>query len=288
MRWSGKILFIFALFIFLIFAGCKFQEKDPPNGFLSEEELQDKGKSQEVIILAYHHLTEDEPQSGAELEVAKFKEQMEFLYENNYNTLSFKELREYHSKGHFPANSIVITFDDGYRSFYTKAYPVLKEYGFNASVFPIVSLTPGLEKKEVWIDHLSFSDMREMKPELICFGSHTYDLHYYTEEDKPAIMQKSEESEKEYKERIERDLRVSKDLLEMQTDQEIYALAWPYGVETDDARKIALELEYKLLFTIEEKPFNIDMPLKEIPRFSVTDESLDDFEELLERNNPNP
>lgn len=281
MRIGTKIFLLLIFSVILVFAGCQLSEKASTNGSLSEEELQEKGKSKQVIILAYHHLTEDEPQSGAELEVEKFKEQMEFLHENNYNTLSLKELWEYHEKGYFPANSIVITFDDGYRSFYTKAYPVLEKYGFNASVFPIVSLTPGLERKELWIDHLSFSDMREMNSELICFGSHTYDLHYYTEEDRPAIKQKGDENEEAYKERIEKDLSLSKDLLELQTDQEIFSLAWPYGVETDTARQIALDLEYKLLFTIVEKPFSAEMSLQEIPRFSITDETLEEFEKLL-------
>lgn len=69
---------------------------------------------------------------------------------------------------------VVLTFDDGYRDFYTHAFPVLKKYGFTATVFlPTAYIDnngkPGLKGKQ----HLSWDEVRELQAQGISFGSHT-------------------------------------------------------------------------------------------------------------------
>jgi|GEM_PF-90729 len=68
---------------------------------------------------------------------------------------------------------VVLTFDDGYRDFYTNAFPVLRGYGFTATVFLptayIDGKRPGLKGKE----HLTWDEVRELSAQNISFGSHT-------------------------------------------------------------------------------------------------------------------
>ena len=68
---------------------------------------------------------------------------------------------------------VVLTFDDGYRDFYTEAFPVLRSYGFTATVFLptayIDGKRPGLRDKE----HLTWDHARELSAAGISFGSHT-------------------------------------------------------------------------------------------------------------------
>lgn len=248
-------------------------------------EFKETGAEKEgVIILTYHHLVEDEPQDDSEIRIQDFAEQMKYLSENGYQTLSLDELMNYYRDGTFPPRGVLITFDDGYFSFYQHAYPILVRYNFKAAIFPVVGLTPGLQRRITWMDHLTFHHMRYMSKEsgLLDIGSHTFDLHFTREDEKPAIMPEKGEKDENYRNRIRKDLLVSKELLELQTDHEIISLVWPYGETTETACEIALELGYELLFTTESGLFTAQSSLAAIPRDHVQTGSLDDFIQLLE------
>ncbi len=67
-----------------------------------------------------------------------FKEQMKYLKEQEFHTLSLKEVRDFYYEGKtLPEKSILITFDDCYQALKHYAYPILKEYGFHAAVFTV-------------------------------------------------------------------------------------------------------------------------------------------------------
>ena len=237
-----------------------------------------------LIVLAYHDITDNNSVSeGSSLNINDFKQQMAYLYENNYQTMGLEQFLNYYNKGKFPEKCVMITFDDGYQSFLQLAYPIFKEYNFHAVIFPIVSMTPGLEKDIVWTQHLTFHDLRLMDKEsgLIDIGSHTYDLHYYRDDGGPAIKRQKGETKKAYKSRIKEDLSVGKEILELQTGQNIIALAWPYGITNSTAVKIAKELDYQLLFTLYKGPVTPDTSLDHIPRYAVSSGSMKDFQDIL-------
>ena len=86
-------------------------------------------------ILMYHSILENKEQKDA-LYLPKnvFKNQMKYLSENDYNVISLEEAAKMVQKGmDFSKNTVVLTFDDGKKDFYSHVYPILKEYGFHAS-----------------------------------------------------------------------------------------------------------------------------------------------------------
>lgn len=257
--------------------------KTTPKDFNNQKKI--KPNSSKIVILTYHNLTESKAdiKSSSDIVATDFKKHMEYLHKNNYKTLGIDEFLNYYKQGSFPEKSVMITFDDGYKSFYTMAYPVLKKYNFKAVIFPIVSLTPGLERKTIWNEHLTFSHLRLMNQDsdLVDIGSHTYDLHYYKNDKKVAIDRKKDENIDEYKSRIRKDLRVSQDILELQTDREIIALAWPYGATNETAKQIANELGFKLLFSLKPGLVTPQTPLNDIPRYSIRIGSLDELKGIL-------
>jgi len=281
-----SLLLILGLVIISL-VGCGNSEITKVTVSKASEDTSNHEQKQRVsplIVLVYHHLTEDNSKGdGSSLTIADFAEQMEYLHDNNYKAMGIEEFLTYYNQKNFPEKSVMITFDDGYRSFYTLAYPVLKKYNFNAVIFPIVGMTLGLQRQIVWHEHLTFHEIRLMDKEsgLIDVGSHTYDLHHYRQDGQPAIKPGDAENEKEYRSRIRKDLRVSKDILELQTDQRIIALSWPYGLTNETAKQIAQELGYKLLFNLQPGPVATETPLDSIPRYSVNSSSIDKFKEIL-------
>lgn len=75
-----------------------------------------------------------------------FEEQLQFLSLNGYRTVSTDEFYDFLTgRNSITEKSILLTIDDGRSSVWTFAYPLLKKYGFKATVF----LIPGFTKEAV-------------------------------------------------------------------------------------------------------------------------------------------
>jgi peptidoglycan/xylan/chitin deacetylase (PgdA/CDA1 family) len=67
-----------------------------------------------------------------------FEEQMAYLYDNGFHTLSLSEVKDFYYHGKkLPDNSVLLTFDDCYQSILKYAYPLLKKYSFHAVAFVV-------------------------------------------------------------------------------------------------------------------------------------------------------
>lgn len=235
-------------------------------------------------VLVYHHLVTEAPQSGAELHVDCFAWQMGTLYDAGFSTLTLADLQRHHEAGGFPERSVLITFDDGYRSYLEHAHPILQAYGFGAVLFPVVALRPGLQRAVVWAEHLSFHEIRWMCADggAIDVGSHTYDLHHVSDAGLAAALHQPGETGGEHLGRVFDDLHLSRVLLEAQVDREIEALAWPYGVVTPELVEVAVAVGFSLLFTTEEAYVTPESDLTALPRFHVANGARERFIEILE------
>jgi peptidoglycan/xylan/chitin deacetylase (PgdA/CDA1 family) len=82
----------------------------------------------------------------------EFEEKIKYLA-RHYKFISLKECIKYLTKDRRPANCVVLTFDDGYKSIYTKVFPILRRYNIPATVF----ITAGFigDNKMIWHDKLT-------------------------------------------------------------------------------------------------------------------------------------
>ena len=88
-----------------------------------------------VPVLVYHNIGKD-GRGRLVLGVDAFTEQMKYLKANGYRVVSVAEFVEWlQLRRQLPKKTVVLTFDDGYRSFRDFAYPVLKELRFTATLF---------------------------------------------------------------------------------------------------------------------------------------------------------
>ncbi|MDP7740397.1 MAG: polysaccharide deacetylase family protein [Lentisphaeria bacterium] len=90
-----------------------------------------------VPVLMYHGFTEDESATSTlVIELEDFERQMTYLADNHFNVISASGLADYLANGkELPPKTIVLTFDDGYKSFFDLAYPVLQKHGFPATAY---------------------------------------------------------------------------------------------------------------------------------------------------------
>ncbi|MDD4899720.1 MAG: glycosyltransferase [Candidatus Omnitrophica bacterium] len=127
--------------------------------------------SQGIPVLTYHRIDNNFYPGAMDTPVANFERQMKFLFQNGYKAIGVKELLE-NLKQAQPADptgkKVVITFDDGRKDSYTSAFPILKKYGFKATVF----LTIGRVIKQDKL-FLTPAQIKEMAEYGIEFGAHT-------------------------------------------------------------------------------------------------------------------
>ncbi|NOT46369.1 MAG: polysaccharide deacetylase family protein [Acidobacteria bacterium] len=105
---------------------------------------------------------------------------MRYLSEAGFDAVPLRELAAMlKSKTDLPSKTVVLTFDDGFRNFYSDAFPVLSEYDFRATVFLV---TDFCNKRNDWSGNppdlprsklLSWDEVRELNTYGIEFGSHT-------------------------------------------------------------------------------------------------------------------
>lgn len=181
-----------------------------------------------ALILTYHSIDD----SGSVISTAPevFRRQMRQIHESSFAVISLAELVEATRECRpLPQRSLIITFDDGYRNVYSAALPVLRQYGFTATVFLVTDYCgrnndwPGQGREIRPMPLLSWAEAAEMRQAGLEFGSHTA-TH-------PDLTRVSDEQAAE-------ELKRSKTAIELHLGAEPVTIAYPYGKY--DARVKAL------------------------------------------------
>ena len=202
---------------------------------------------QVVPVLCYHRFAET-CKSATCIPVHIFDQQMRYLKHNNYKVISLGDLLDVLNYRHaLPNRSVVITLDDGYRSAYDIAYPILKKYGFTATLL-IYTHFVGISKSAITWDQL-----REMKADGFEVGSQTISHCDLTKKE-------AGEDDKTYMERIKRELLVSKQIIDKKLKQDTIYLAFPYGRYNQRALNMCDRVGYKMAFSVKRggNPFFAD------------------------------
>jgi peptidoglycan/xylan/chitin deacetylase (PgdA/CDA1 family) len=128
----------------------------------------------QVPILMYHYISippADADKYRIDLSVAPedFRQQMAYLAENGFSTITLEDLSlAIVNKQILPDKPIIITLDDGYRDSYENAFPILREYGFSATIF---LLTDPIDQGNP--HYMTWAMIEEMAAAGIRFAPHT-------------------------------------------------------------------------------------------------------------------
>ncbi len=209
-----------------------------------------------VPVLMYHHVN---PHHGDIVTVTPriFGEQMRYLRESGYKTLTVSELLSYARGEYCPKEkAVVVTFDDGWLDNYIYAFRVLEEYAIRATVFIVTDRTEGASEK-TGQTAASVPKHRESKA-LIRNGEEekvvlNWDLVRKMTESGLVEFYSHTKSHRKCdslsEEELFEELGESKRVMEERLGRPCPYLCWPYGKYNDRAIEIAKELGYKALFT---------------------------------------
>jgi peptidoglycan/xylan/chitin deacetylase (PgdA/CDA1 family) len=159
-----------------------------------------------------------------------FAAHMQFLHDREYRTITLDDaIRLLSAANDYHRNETdrfaVITFDDGFLDFYTEAFPILKRYGFTATVFLPTSFIGDTNTTISGQSFLSWPQVRELAKEGISFGSHSVSHKYLA--NLPHEL-------------VERELRVSKETIEHKTGKAVRIFSYPYAFPENDKEFISI------------------------------------------------
>jgi peptidoglycan/xylan/chitin deacetylase (PgdA/CDA1 family)/SAM-dependent methyltransferase len=136
--------------------------------------------TRELPILMYHRIGSQGPEVLARYRVSpeSFARQLSYLKRHGYASIGLDDwVHALSSKdGCLPGRYVCLTFDDGYRDFREQAWPLIKHYGFSATVFLPTDFVGGRAEWDCGFGEpaelLSWADVRELAEEGVIFGAH--------------------------------------------------------------------------------------------------------------------
>ncbi|PRC90602.1 poly-beta-1,6-N-acetyl-D-glucosamine N-deacetylase PgaB [Solimicrobium silvestre] len=249
---------------------------------------------QSFRVLCYHDIRDNlqetfktQPEATA-VDTIELIRHFSWLKENGYHPVSLQQIIDARAgHGTLPDKAILLTFDDGYKSVFTKVFPLLKLFNFPA-VIAIVGdwiETPPNEQvlfgdKLLARDQFAnWEDIRTMVASgLVEVASHTNNLHKGIMANPqgnsfPAAISRyyrpqnsSYESNDEYSERIQLDLQRNSELIEHQLHKMPRAMVWPYGRYNQETTQLAAKMGMPITMNLDSGPNTPDQPLARMRR----------------------
>lgn len=207
-----------------------------------------------ATIIQYHHVSNEAPYATT-IRPALFVEHMAYLHANNYRVVALEELVTGLKNKKIPdEKTIAITFDDGYRSVYEEAFPVLKKYAWPFTVF--VNTKPIEENLSQFVSWQELSEMAEYGATIANHSfSHPHMLRY-----------QNDETEQQWQQRITTEILKAEQQITKHTGQAHRLFAHPYGETDSKINALLLNLQF-VGFGQQSGPLSLQSNLAALPRF---------------------
>lgn len=216
----------------------------------------------EIPILMYHRLIDNIENIGVHTiyyNVNEFENQLKYLKENNYITITFKDLIKLTEKERKEKKYIILTFDDGYRDNYDLLFPLLKKYQMKAVIYMVSHLKNNewdvKETGEKSFELMTEKEILEMHDSgLVEFGGHT--MHHV----KLDTLNYSEQKE---------EILGNKIYLEELLKEKLVSFAYPFGRFNENSKIIVKELGYSYGIATNSGSFYIEDDTFQVRRIGI-------------------
>jgi glycosyltransferase involved in cell wall biosynthesis/peptidoglycan/xylan/chitin deacetylase (PgdA/CDA1 family)/SAM-dependent methyltransferase len=177
--------------------------------------------TENLPILMYHRVapTGSAKMSRYRVTPEAFEEQLRYLRDAGFYSVAWSDWQAAMvARRPLPGRAIAITFDDGYTDFLHYAWPLLKQYGFTATVFLVTEL---IGSSNSWdkaygeeVSLMSWSEILQLQDEGVEFGSHSATHNYLTSLSPTEVLSEATRS---------------RNMLQSKLGVPIHTFAYPYG-----------------------------------------------------------
>src|SRR5881409_43383 len=240
----------------------------------------------QTIIFCYHLLVDKVRYPGTEITPAAFEAQMKELKDRGITVISMQDLLAWkRGEKNIPPRCAVITFDDGYKSQYEVAWPILKKYGYPFTMF---IYTEGVRGGALGgggaITWEQLADMRDNGVDIEAHSATHQDLregHTITLAGPGGKKTRTKLTGAQYEQWVQNEVVGSKQLLEQRLGIKINCFAVPFGNYNQHVKDIARNSGYEAMFTVYGQPITFTSPMDSIGRYAIEANKPKVFEDAV-------
>jgi peptidoglycan/xylan/chitin deacetylase (PgdA/CDA1 family) len=240
----------------------------------------------QTIIYCYHRLVDKVRYPGTEITPAVFEAQMKELKDRGITVISLQDLLAWkRGEKNIPPRCAVITFDDGWKSQYEVAWPIMKKFGYTFTMFiyteGVAGGTLGGGQAITWE---MLADMRDNGIDIEAHSATHQDLregHNVMIIEPGGKRTKKKLTGAEYDQWIQNEVVGCKQLLEQRLGVKINCFAVPFGNYNEHVKEIARNAGYEAMFTVYGQPITYTSPMDALGRYAIEANKPKVFEDAV-------
>src|SRR5438309_4356767 len=240
----------------------------------------------QVLIFCYHRLVDKIRYPGTEITPAAFEAEMKELKDRGITVISMQDLLAW-KKGekNIPPRSAVVTFDDGWKSQYEVAWPIMKKYGYPFTMFIYTEGVRGgsLGGGEA-ITWEQLADMRDNGIDIEAHSATHQDLregHTIMVANPGGKRSRTKLTGPQYEQWVRNEVVGCKELLEQRLGIKVNCFAVPFGNYNEHVKELARNAGYEAMFTVYGQPITFTSALDSLGRYAIEANKPKVFEDAV-------
>lgn len=219
-------------------------------------------RNAQVVILGYHRVVDNVRHPDTEITKTDFEAQMRQLKDEGITVIPMHDFLAWkRGEKDIPAKSAVITMDDGWKSQYEAAWPILKKFGYPFTLFIYTDYVKGGKKSGG--ESITWEQIAEMRDAGVDIGGHTISHKDLRGPKRGAALPP------DYDAWLWNELNGSKQMLEERLGVKIEALALPYGFYNARVQEMAKKAGYEGIFTVYGQKIGQSSPNNALGRYMI-------------------
>jgi peptidoglycan/xylan/chitin deacetylase (PgdA/CDA1 family) len=227
----------------------------------------------QTIIFCYHRLVDKVRYPGTEITSAAFEAQMQQLKDAGITVISMQDLLAWkRGEKNIPPRCAVITFDDGWKSQYEIAWPIMKKFGYPFTMF---IYTEGVRGGSLGGgEAITWEQLADMRDNGVDIQAHSA-THQDLREGHNIMLvaggkrTRTKLTGSEYEQWVQNEVVGSKQLLEQRLGIKVNCFAVPFGNYNEHVKEIARNSGYEAMFTVYGQPITFTSPLDSVGRYAI-------------------
>jgi len=240
----------------------------------------------QTIIFCYHLLVDKVRYPGTEITPAAFEAQMKELKDRGITVIPMQDLLAWkRGEKNIPPRCAVISFDDGWKSQYEVAWPIMKKFGYPFTMF---IYTEGVRGGSLGgggaITWEQLADMRDNGIDIEAHSATHQDLregHTITLASAGGKKTRTKLTGPQYEQWVQNEVVGSKQLLEQRLGIKVNCFAVPFGNYNEHVKELARNAGYEAMFTVYGQPITFTSALDSLGRYAIEANKPKVFEDAV-------
>ena len=221
----------------------------------------------QTIVFGYHRFVDKVRRPDTEITPADFEAQMKLLKDSGVTVISLQDFLAWRrGEKNIPPRCAVISIDDGWKSQYEVAWPILKKYGYPLTLF---IYTEGVRGGHFGGgEAMTWEQLSEMRDAGVDIEAHS-ETHQDLRKPYDKVAKKKL-SPPEYEQWLHNEIVGSKELLEQRLGIKVDCFAVPYGFYNQHIKDVCRQTGYEAVFTVYGQPLTYNSPsIDSLGRFMI-------------------